>query len=126
MIQRTSEVSSDLRGRGTICEVAGLRTFYLQAGRGHPVLLVHGAAPGACSLVGWKQNIDSLAVSGLEVYAVDQPGFGHTDIPTDHSVDFRIAHLRSFVDQLELEHFIWSVIQPEPTLPPGSRWRTPG
>ncbi|MCH7570787.1 MAG: hypothetical protein IH919_09530, partial [Deltaproteobacteria bacterium] len=62
--------------KGRFLNVAGLKTFYLQAGGGHPVLLIHGAAPGACSLVSWKRNIDSLAASGFEVYAVDQPGFG--------------------------------------------------
>ncbi|MCZ6877364.1 MAG: alpha/beta hydrolase [Acidobacteria bacterium] len=97
-----SKISTE---KGRFLKVEGLRTFYRQAGEGHPVLLIHGGAPGACSLVSWKRNIDSLAESGFAVYAVDQPGFGYTDVPTDHSIDFRITHARSFADELGLDRF---------------------
>ena len=66
--------------------VDGLRTFYLTAGSGHPVVMIHGGAPGVCSLVAWKLNMEPLAASGLRLYhAFDQAGFGNTDNPTDYS-----------------------------------------
>lgn len=85
--------------------VDGLRTFYLTAGLGHPVVLIHGGSPGACSLVNWKLNMEPLAASGLCLYAFDQAGFGHTDGPSDHSMEYRVAHARAFVDALGLERF---------------------
>lgn len=86
-------------------EVDGLRTFYLTAGSGHPVVMIRGGAPGVCSLVAWKLNMEPLAASGLCLYAFDQPGFGHTDNPTDYSMDYRVTHARKFIDALALERF---------------------
>lgn len=86
-------------------QVDGLKTFYIEAGRGHPLLLIHGSAPGACSLVSWKMNIEPLADSGFTVIAFDQPGFGYSDNPKDHSMDYRVAHAKSFIEKLNLDRF---------------------
>jgi pimeloyl-ACP methyl ester carboxylesterase len=88
-------------------EVDSLRTFYIKLGSGHPVVLIHGAAPGACSQVSWKLNIEPLAAAGFTVYAFDQPGFGytHTGNPNDHSLEHRVAHTRSFLNTLQLDRF---------------------
>ena len=85
--------------------VEGLKTFYIKRGGGHPLVLIHGAAPGASSRVSWKLNIDSLASAGFAVYAFDQPGFGYTDNPKDHSLEYRVTHARAFLNQLGLERF---------------------
>jgi len=86
-------------------EVLGLRTFYIKAGEGQPVVLCHGGSPGTCSSVNWQCNLEPLAAAGFAVYAFDQPGFGLTDNPTDYSLDFRFAHARAFVDLMKLEHY---------------------
>ena len=86
-------------------EVLGLRTFYIKAGEGQPVVLCHGGSPGTCSSVNWKLNFNSLAAAGFSIYAYDQPGFGLTDHPSDYSLDFRFAHARAFVDALKLESY---------------------
>lgn len=86
-------------------DVDGLKTSYIKAGQGHPLLLIHGSAPGASSLVSWKMNIEPLADSGFTVYAFDQPGFGYSDNPKDHSMDYRVAHAKSFIDKLNLDRF---------------------
>ncbi len=86
-------------------EVLGLRTFYIRAGEGHPLVLCHGGSPGTCSSVNWQRNLDPLAGSGFAVYAFDQPGFGLTENPTDHSLDFRYRHARAFVDSMRLERY---------------------
>jgi pimeloyl-ACP methyl ester carboxylesterase len=90
---------------GQYVQVDGINTFYIQAGRGEPVLLIHGAAPGACSTIHWKPNIDDLANAGFRVYAFDQPGFGHTANPEDHSLEYRVAHAGSFIEALGLDRF---------------------
>jgi pimeloyl-ACP methyl ester carboxylesterase len=86
-------------------EIEGLRTFYIKAGGGHPILLCHGGSPGTCSSVNWKLNIEPLAAAGFAVYAFDQPGFGLTDNPNDYSLDFRLAHARAFVDKMKIERY---------------------
>ncbi|HEX9444736.1 MAG TPA: alpha/beta hydrolase [Candidatus Binatia bacterium] len=85
--------------------VEGLKTFYVQAGRGPAVLLVHGGSPGASALINWKYNIDALAAAGFTVYAYDQPGFGHTDNPPDYSMEYRVAHAKAFVRAAGIERF---------------------
>lgn len=90
---------------GRYVEVDGLKTFYVQKGSGHPLLLIHGGAPGASTLVSWRRNIDALAAAGFAVYAYDQPGFGLTDNPHDHSMEYRCRHARAFVDRLGLDRF---------------------
>ena len=86
-------------------EVEGLRTFYIKAGGGHPIVLCHGGSPGTCSSVNWKLNIEPLAAAGFAVYAFDQPGFGLTDNPNDYSLDFRFAHSRAFVDKMKIGRY---------------------
>ena len=39
--------------RGSYVEVDGIRTYYVRVGSGPPVVLIHGASPGACALVAW-------------------------------------------------------------------------
>jgi 2-hydroxy-6-oxonona-2,4-dienedioate hydrolase len=86
-------------------ECGGLKTFYMTAGSGFPVVLIHGAAPGACAKLNWQLNIAPLAAAGFSVYAYDQPGFGQTDNPADHSIEYRVTHARAFVDALRLDRF---------------------
>ena len=86
-------------------DVDGLKTFYLTAGEGHPVVLIHGGSPGVCSLVNWKLNMQPLAAYDLCLYAFDQAGFGNTDNPADYSMEYRVAHARAFIDALKLDRF---------------------
>ena len=95
----------NISGKGEFLDVDGVRTFYIEAGSGYPLLLIHGGSPGACSTVNWGPNVEPLAESGFTIYAFDQPGFGHTDNPEDHSLEYRVAHARSFIDALKLDHF---------------------
>jgi pimeloyl-ACP methyl ester carboxylesterase len=84
-------------------QVDGIKTFLVSAGTGHPVLLIHGASPGASSLVNWKLNIEPLAAAGFAIHAYDQPGFGYTDNPADHSIEYRVAHAKALIDALKLD-----------------------
>ena len=85
--------------------IEGLKTFYIQAGEGEPLVLFHGGSPGTCSSVNWKLNIEPLAAAGFAVYAYDQPGFGLSDNPADYSLDFRVAHAKAFIDAFKLDRF---------------------
>jgi 2-hydroxy-6-oxonona-2,4-dienedioate hydrolase len=90
---------------GAYVDLDGIRTFYIKRGEGYPVVLIHGASPGACSLVVWKRNLEALAAAGFTVYAYDQPGFGYTDNPQDHSLEYRVAHAKAFIEAMRLERF---------------------
>jgi len=86
-------------------EADGLKTFYVKAGSGFPVVLFHGAAPGASAQVNWQLNIEPLAAAGFSVYAYDQPGFGRTENPTDLSIEYRVTHAKAFIDALKLDRY---------------------
>jgi len=90
---------------GQYVEVDGIKTFYFKVGSGFPLLLIHGASPGACSITSWKLNMESIANAGFTVYAFDQPGFGLTDNPEDHSIEFRVAHAQAFIRAMNLTRF---------------------
>lgn len=92
-------------GKSHYITVNGLKTFYLTVGRGRPLLLIHGAAPGTATEISWQLNIEPLANAGFTVYAFDQPGFGRTDNPRDHSLEHRVVHARAFIRSLQLDRF---------------------
>jgi pimeloyl-ACP methyl ester carboxylesterase len=85
-------------------KVNGVRTHYVEAGRGDPVILVHGAGPGAFGWAGWRQTIPALA-KHFHVMAIDTLGFGYTDKPTDivYSDQASVDHLAGFIDALCLD-----------------------
>jgi pimeloyl-ACP methyl ester carboxylesterase len=62
---------------GTILDVNGIRTFFLEQGDGEAVVMIHGAAPG----------------------------YGRSDRPADPSPDGRVRHARAFIDALGLTHY---------------------
>lgn len=84
--------------------VNGIRTHFVEAGHGDPVIFVHGAGPGAFGWAGWRQTIPVLA-RHYHVYALDTLGFGYTDKPTDivYSDQASVDHLGGFIDALCLE-----------------------
>jgi pimeloyl-ACP methyl ester carboxylesterase len=57
--------------------VLGFKLHYLEAGRGAPVVLLHGLGGDGSR---WGPNIDPLAQS-FHVFALDQIGFGQSDKP---------------------------------------------
>lgn len=88
-------------------DVAGIRTAYYERkpdnSLSSTVLLFHGGAPGACSDLNWFRNFDALAAAGHHVIAFDQPGYGFSDAPGDHSIEFRYLHAIAFMEALGLQ-----------------------
>lgn len=79
--------------------VNGIRTHFVEAGSGEPLVLVHGAGPGASGWSGWREAIPFLARQ-FHVYAIDTVGFGYTDKPTDivYTDQASVDHLAGFID----------------------------
>jgi pimeloyl-ACP methyl ester carboxylesterase len=82
--------------------VYGVKTHYVYAGDGEPVVLIHGGGPGASGASGWARTIPALA-ERFRVYAIDLIGFGYTDKPyIDYSFQTLVEHVAGFVDALNL------------------------
>lgn len=86
-------------------DVAGIRTHYLEAGTGAPVILVHGGGSGADAYGNWRTCLPLLAPH-FRAIAVDMVGFGKTDKPDPagytYSQQNRNAHLAGFIRALGL------------------------
>jgi pimeloyl-ACP methyl ester carboxylesterase len=76
--------------RDQVATVLDQHIHYVEAGRGPPVILLHGL--GATKET-WLPSVGALA-AGYHVYALDQIGFGRSDKP---HLDYKIA---TFVDFL--------------------------
>ena len=84
--------------------VDNIRTHYLEAGQGSPVVLLHSGEFGGCAEISWEFVIPKLA-ERHHVIAPDWLGFGRTDKLHDF-VDAqtrRLAHLRRFLEVMGIE-----------------------
>jgi 4,5:9,10-diseco-3-hydroxy-5,9,17-trioxoandrosta-1(10),2-diene-4-oate hydrolase len=91
---------------GKYAETArGLRLHYHEAGTEHvdTVVLLHGGGPGASAWSNFGRNIGVFA-KRFRVLAVDQPGFGRSDKPTEHPQYFTHSAdaLAGLLDALEI------------------------
>jgi pimeloyl-ACP methyl ester carboxylesterase len=80
-------------------EVDGLRTRWLEEGRGVPLVLLHGASLGSSCDV-WREALPMLAACGVHAIAPDLPGFGLTGNPDDHSLAFRTRFVPAFMQAI--------------------------
>jgi 2-hydroxy-6-oxo-6-(2'-aminophenyl)hexa-2,4-dienoate hydrolase len=98
----------DLDGTGVtsrFIDVAGVRTHYLEAGEGAPLVLVHGGGAGADAYGNWLECIQVFAKS-YRVIAPDMIGFGYTDKPSPDVYRYdqpgRNKHLADFLEAMGL------------------------
>lgn len=78
---------------------AGLKTNYMEAGAGDPVILIHGSGPGVTAYANWRLSIPVLAQK-YRVLAPDIAGFGYTERKPDqvYNLDFWVRHLTEWMD----------------------------
>jgi pimeloyl-ACP methyl ester carboxylesterase len=82
--------------------VRNVKTHYVFAGEGEPVVLLHGGGPGASGATGWPNTIPALA-EHYQVFAPDLIGFGDTDKPmVEYSLQTLVEHVAGFIDELGL------------------------
>jgi pimeloyl-ACP methyl ester carboxylesterase len=83
--------------------VDGIRTHYLEAGEGRPVVLLHAGEFGGAAELSWEHTIPALA-ERYRVIAPDWLGFGHTDKVHDFvsGTQRRLSHMTRFIDRLEV------------------------
>lgn len=86
-------------------DAGGIRTHYIEAGRGETVVLVHGGGPGADGYGNWHSCMPLFAEQ-YHVVAVDMLGFGRTDKPDPAAFEYtqsaRVEHLIAFIEGLDL------------------------
>ncbi|MBX5485658.1 2-hydroxy-6-oxo-6-(2'-aminophenyl)hexa-2,4-dienoic acid hydrolase [Mycolicibacterium hassiacum DSM 44199] len=89
--------------------VDGLVTSYLEAGRGEPVVLLHGGEFGGGAEIAWERNIAALA-ERFRVLAPDMLGFGGTAkvIDFNDGRGMRIRHIARFCETVGVQsaHFV--------------------
>ena len=85
---------------------AGIKTNYLEAGSGDPVILIHGSGPGVTAYANWRLSIPVLAQK-YRVLAPDMVGFGFTERPAGmvYNMDNWVKQAIDFADALGLEQF---------------------
>lgn len=86
-------------------DVDGVRTHWLEAGEGPPLVLMHGGGAGADSYGNWIDCFPLLS-RHFRVIAPDMIGFGKTDKPSPEHYLYdqpgRNRHLAGFLDAMDL------------------------
>lgn len=97
MAQTTPEIGKSVRA-------GGVMTNYHEAGRGTPVILIHGSGPGVSAWANWRFAIPHLS-ERLRVFAYDQVGFGYSELPAHHTYGLErwTDHLLSFMQAVGIK-----------------------
>ena len=84
--------------------VGGKEIFLTEAGRGAPVVLLHGGGPGASGLSNFSRNVDALA-EHFRVIVPDLPGYGRSSKGVDGSDPFGYLAdaIRGLLDALGID-----------------------
>jgi len=96
---------------GKYVQAGPLKLHYHEAGAEHAetVILLHGGGPGASAWSNFGRNLPEFA-KHYRTIAVDQPGFGRSDKPTEHPQYFRHSAdaVAGLMDTLGIEraHFV--------------------
>lgn len=81
------------------------RLHYIDAGKGAPVILIHGFADSTYS---WHENYAALLDAGFRVLLLDLPGLGQSTVPPE-AFSLSVSNLGEqiilFADALELDTF---------------------
>jgi len=94
---------SDRPEIGSYVDAGGIKTNYLEAGSGPPVVLVHGSGPGVTAYANWRLTMPALAPH-FRVLAPDMAGFGFSDKPGGVAdMTLWINQLTGFMDALGVE-----------------------
>lgn len=95
----------DLDVKSDFIDAEGVKTHFLTCGdpAKPPLLLLHGGGAGATAIGNWRSTFPLFTQSHY-VIAPEMVGFGQTAKPEalDYSQDDRVAHLKAFLDAMDL------------------------
>jgi pimeloyl-ACP methyl ester carboxylesterase len=88
---------------GATADANGIKTNYLEAGTGAPVVLIHGSGPGVTSYANWRLVLPALA-ENFRVLAPDMVGFGFSERPAniEYGIQTWADQVVGLMDTLEL------------------------
>jgi pimeloyl-ACP methyl ester carboxylesterase len=99
------ESDSGLETQESWATIRGLRVHHFTAGRGFPVLLLHGGGANSATH-SFKEIVEPLA-RHYRVISLDWPGYGKSDKPQlKYTTEFFIDFLDEFVNCLGLDKFV--------------------
>ena len=87
---------------GRFIDIEGKNTWYLDEGSGPTIVLLHGAALAVDAYITWFRTIEALR-DRFRLVALDQVGFGRTDMPPNGvywNRHRRVDHVLAFLDRL--------------------------
>ena len=86
-----------------IVDANGEQIFLTEAGRGKPVVLLHGGGPGASGMSNFSRNVEALA-EHFRVIVPDLPGYGRSSKGVDgsHPFGYLADGTRGMLDALEI------------------------
>ncbi len=80
--------------------VYGIKTHFVHAGEGEPVVMIHGGGPGSGGAAGWAKTIPVLS-QRYHCFGIDLIGAGYTDKPMiEYSFQTLVNHVAGFIDAL--------------------------
>ena len=82
--------------------VDGTNIRYLEVGSGPPVIMLHGAQTYLSADI-FTDVMEPIADGGFRVIAYDQPGYGLSDLPPDHTMSYRMTFVTQLMDVLGIE-----------------------
>jgi haloalkane dehalogenase len=103
-------------------DVDGLRLHYLDEGDGAPIVCFHGEPTWSYL---YRKMIPPLASAGHRVIALDYPGFGRSDKPTErgwYTYDRHLEYVTGLLEQLDVRDA--TVVVQDWGGPIGLRWAT--
>ena len=89
---------------GSTVTANGIKTNYLEDGKGTPVVFVHGSGPGVTAYANWRLVMPGLAPH-YRALAPDMVGFGYTDRPAGvtYNVQTWADQTIGFMDALDIQ-----------------------
>jgi pimeloyl-ACP methyl ester carboxylesterase len=90
-------------------QAGGVRLHYNEVGSGEPVIMLHGAGPGASSWSNFQRNVPAFA-ERFRALLVDMPQFGKSEklVIEEGRLTFTARVLAAFMDELGIAtaHFV--------------------
>ena len=88
---------------GATADANGIKTNYLEAGKGDAVVLIHGSGPGVTAYANWRPVLPALA-ENFRVLAPDMVGFGFSERPAniEYGLQTWADQVVGLMDTLEL------------------------
>jgi 4,5:9,10-diseco-3-hydroxy-5,9,17-trioxoandrosta-1(10),2-diene-4-oate hydrolase len=99
----------DEAASGHYIQAGSVKLYYNDVGSGEPVIMLHGAGPGASSWSNFEGNLPAFA-ERFRALLVDMPQFGKSEklVIDEGRLTFTARALAAFMDELGLEsaHFV--------------------